>query len=104
MTTQRVLTTEHFKKIPGMRSARLPAQRIWRHPSENITPRRALTARRQTEDFNIRRQRPHMESPERRLKSAGGSVVKIPELVLDRQSDPGAICCLMKDQKIGEQA
>ena len=30
--------------------------------------------------------------------------MKIPELVLHRQSDPGAICSLMKDQEIAEQA
>ena len=84
MATGIRLPTEHFKKIAGMDGARLPAGRTGRYLSENISPGRTLTARRQTEDFDIRRQCPHMERPERRLRSAGDIVVKISEFVVHR--------------------
>jgi hypothetical protein len=45
-----------------------------------------------------------MERPKRRLRSAGGIVVEMVELVVHRQPDSGAISCLLKDQEIAEQA
>src|SRR5258707_14043558 len=63
-----------------MHGARLPARRIRRDLLEDTIPCRALATRRQTEDFNIRRQRPHMEGAKRRLRSAGGLVMEMAEL------------------------
>jgi hypothetical protein len=45
-----------------------------------------------------------MERPKRGLRSAGSIVAKIPEFIVHRQSDPGAVCCLLKDHEIAVQA
>jgi hypothetical protein len=89
---------ELFKKIAGMHGARLPTGRAGSHLLEDFVTARALAARGQTEDFDIRRQRPHMECAKRRLRNTG--VAKMVELIVYRQPDAGAVRCFLQDQEI----
>src|SRR5215471_16465029 len=97
-------SAECLKKFPGMNGARLPTRRFRADLPEDIFSCRALTAWRQTEQFDIRRQCPHMKRPQRRLKNAGGIAAEVPELIVNRQSNAGAIRGLLKDQEIAEQS
>src|SRR5215467_11525464 len=86
-----------------MHFARLPTRRVSRHLPEDIVSGRALAARRQTKDFDVRRQCAHMKYPKRRLRSAGRFVAKMAELIINGQPYSGQVRRLLKDQEITEQ-
>src|SRR5262245_21274204 len=92
------LSIELFKKVAGMHRARLPAGRVGGYLLEDFIADRTLAARGQTEDVDIRRQCPHMECAQRRLRNAG--VAKMIKLIVDRQPDAGAVRRFLEDQEI----
>jgi hypothetical protein len=87
-----------------MHGAWLPTRCLGRYLPQDAVPDRALTARRQTEDFNTPWDCPHMELAKRRLRSADGIVAEAVEFIIHRQSDSAAVCCLLKDPQITEEA
>jgi hypothetical protein len=93
--------SELFEKIASMHGVWLPTWGLGRYLPQDVAPGRALTTRRQAEDFHVLWECPHMKLPKRRLRSI---VAEVAEFIIHRQSDSSALCGVLKDPQIAEQA